>query len=53
MMTLKKKKQTKTKFKNVTIRKRKLLPLTLEDRLKELPIIYSKIPIDSHKKIES
>ena len=35
------------------MRKRKLLPLTSEDRLKELPSIYSKIPIDSHKKDES
>ena len=34
-------------------RKRKLLPLTSEDRLKELPSIYSKIPADSTKKIES
>ena len=28
-------KQAKNKFKNVTVRKRKLLPLTSEDRLKE------------------
>ena len=41
------------KFKNVTMRKRKLLPLTSEGRLKELPSISSKIPVDSHKKIES
>ena len=33
----------KNKFKNVTIRKRKLLPLTSEDRLKGLPSIYTKI----------
>ena len=46
-----KKKKAKSKFKNVTMRKRKLLPLTSEDRLKESPSIYSKIPVDSHKKI--
>ena len=33
--------------------KRKLLPLTSEDSLKELTSIYSKIPVDSHKKIKS
>ena len=33
------KKQTKSKFKNVTMRKRNLLPLTLEDRLEKLPSI--------------
>ena len=49
MITLKKK-QTKNKFKNVTMRKKKLLPLTSEERLNELPSIYSKIPVDSHKK---
>ena len=32
---------------------RKLLSLTSEDRLKELPSIYSKITVDSHKQIES
>ena len=42
-----------TKFKNVTIRKRKLLPLTLEDRLENLPSIYAKVPADLTKKIES
>ena len=41
------------KFKNVTIRKRKLLPLTLEDRLENLPSIYGKVPADRTKKIES
>ena len=35
------------------MRKRKLLPLTSEDRLNKLLSIYSKIPVDSHKKIES
>ena len=42
----------KNKFKNVTIRKRKLLPLTSEDRLKGLPSIYTKIPAYVAKKIE-
>ena len=51
MITLKKK-ETKNKLKKITIRKRKLLPLTSEDRLKELPSIYSKIPVACHKKIE-
>ena len=41
----------KNKFKNVTIRKRKLLPLTSEDRLKDLPSIYTQIPADQAKKI--
>ena len=41
----------KNKFKNVTIRKRKLLPLTSEDRLKDLPSIYTQIPEDRAKKI--
>ena len=35
------------------MRKRKLLPLTSKDILKELPSIYSKILVDSYKKIES
>ena len=38
--------ELKNKFKNVTIRKRKLLPLTSEDRLKDLSSIYTKIPTD-------
>ena len=36
----------KNKFKNDTIRKRILLPLTSEDRLKDLPSIYTHIPAD-------
>ena len=36
----------KNKFKNVTIQKRKLLPLTSEDRLKDLRSIYTQIPAD-------
>ena len=43
----------KNKFKNVTIRKRKLLLLTSEDRLKDLPSVYTKIPTDIFKKIEA
>ena len=43
----------KNKFKNVTIRKRKLLPLTSEDSLNDLPSIYTQIPADRAKKIES
>ena len=33
--------------------KRSLLPLTSEDRLKELPSIYDKIRVDNRKIIES
>ena len=43
----------KTKFKNVSIQKRKLLPLTSDDRLKDLPSIYTEIPADRVKKIET
>ena len=43
----------KNKFKNVTIRKRKLLPLTSEDRLKDIRCIYTKLPPDPAKKIEA
>ena len=47
-------KKHRSKFKNVTVWKIKLLPLTSEDRLKELQSIYSKIPVDKKKKkIES
>ena len=44
---------TKNKFKNVTIRKRRLLKLTSEDRLADLPSIYTQIPADCVKKIEA
>ena len=44
-------KELKNKFKNITVRKRKLLPLTSEDRLKDLPSIYTKIPGDCTKKL--
>ena len=33
--------------------KRRLHPLTLEDRLKDLPSIYTQIPADRVKKIEA
>ena len=46
-------KELKNKFKNITTRKRKMTPLTSEDRLKETPSIYSLIPADKTKKIES
>ena len=46
-------KELKNKSRNVTVRKRKLLPLNSEDRLKDLPSIYTKIPGDRTKKIES
>ena len=49
------KRKSKNKFPYYTTsqRKRKLLPLTSEERLKELPIIYQTIPADSYNKIES
>ena len=43
----------KNDFKNVKIRKSRLLPLTSEDRLKDLPSIYTQIPADRAKKIEA
>ena len=43
----------KNEFKNVTVRKRKLLPLTSEEKLKDLPSIYTTIPADRTKKFES
>ena len=46
-------KKNRNKFKNVTVRKRKLLPLTSKDMLKELPSLYIKIPVDKNKKFES
>ena len=44
-------KELKNKFRNVAVKKRKLLPLTLEDRLKDLPSIYTKNPGDALKKL--
>ena len=40
-------------IKNITIRKTKLLPLTSEDRLKDIQSIYTKTPADRTKKIEA
>ena len=45
--------ELKNKSKNVTVIKRKLLPLTSEYRLKDLPSIYTTIPADRTKKAES
>ena len=45
--------ELKNKFKNVTVRTRKLLPLTSEYRLKDLTSIYTTILADRTKKIES
>ena len=49
------KRKSKNKFPDNTTsqRKRKLLPLTSEERLKELPSIYQTIPVDPYNKIES
>ena len=41
------------KFKNVTKRKKRPLPLTSDDRLKEMSSIYSLVPANKIKKIES
>ena len=43
----------KNKFKNVTKRKKRPSPLTSDDRLKEIPSIYSLVPANKIKKIES
>ena len=43
----------KNKFKNVTIWKRRLLPLTSENRIKDLPSIYTQIPAEWPKKIKA
>ena len=41
----------KNPYDNVTTRKRKLLPITSERRLKELPSLYTEISTDQTKKI--
>ena len=38
---------------NITVRKRKLYPLTSEERLKDLPSIYTEIPTDRAIEIEA
>ena len=41
------------KFKNVTSRKKRLKPLTSENKLKEMSNIYNLVPANKIKKIES
>ena len=41
----------KNPYDNVTTRKRKLLPITSESRLKELRSLYTEISTDQAKKI--
>ena len=43
----------KNRFKNVTKRKKITSPLTSDDRLEEMPSIYSLVPANKIKKIES
>ena len=43
----------KINFKNVTKRKKRPSPLTSDDRLEEMPSIYSLVPANKIKKIES
>ena len=38
---------------NITLRKRKLYPLTSEERLKDLPSIFIQIPTERAKRIEA
>ena len=45
--------KNKFPYNTTSQRKRKLLPLTSEERLKELPRIYQTIPTDPYSKIES
>ena len=49
----KRKSKNKFPYNTTSQRKRKLLPLTSEERLKELPSIYQTIPADPYNKIES
>ena len=49
--TPKDKKNRKNLYDNVTTRKRKLLPISSERRLKELPSLYTEISTDQTKKI--
>ena len=43
----------KNKFKNVTSRKKRLKPLTSENKLKEMSSIYNLVPANKIKRIES
>ena len=49
----KRKSKNKFPYNTTSQRKRKLLPLTSEERLKELPSIYQLVPADPYNKIES
>ena len=49
----KEKKNRKNPSENVTTRKRKLLPITSERMLKELPSVYTEISTDQTKEIEA
>ena len=53
IQTPKDKKIRKNPYANVTTQKRKLLPITSNERMKDLPSIYTKIPTDLAKKIEA
>ena len=47
------KERNRKPYAKVTTRKRKLLPIVSEERLKDLPTIYTQIPTDRAKKIEA
>ena len=47
------KERNRKPYAKVTTRKRKLLPIVSEERLKDLPAIYTQIPTDRAKKIEA
>ena len=47
------KERNRKPYAKVTTRKRKLLPIVSEERLKDLPTIYKQIPTDRAKKIEA
>ena len=47
------KERNRKPYAKVTTRKRKLLPILSEERLKDLPTIYTQIPTDRAKKIEA
>ena len=49
----KRKSKNKFPYNTTSQRKRELLPLTSEERLKELPNIYQTIPVDPCNKTES
>lgn len=53
VQTPKEEKIRKNPYENVTTQKRKLLPITSDVRMKDLPSIYTKILTDRAKKIEA